>query len=65
MTTKLQGREQVDVALMAREITQSLIDMVLDHDKKDQGPLLAQIIDGMVSDYLERSGKAPNRRRDN
>jgi hypothetical protein len=55
----------VDVAFMNREITRSLIDTVLDQEEKHQGLLLAQIIGNLVDDYLERSGRPQNRRRDN
>jgi hypothetical protein len=46
--------EPVDVGFMAREITQNLIDMVLEQDEKHQGPLLAHIIGSLSDDYLER-----------
>jgi hypothetical protein len=36
---------------MAREITPSLIDMVLEHDEKHQGPLFAQIM-GSLSESI-------------
>ena len=38
----------------AREITHSLIDMVLEQDEKHQGPLLAQIMGSLSEEYLER-----------
>ena len=44
VTTKLQKGEPEDVAFMAREITHSLNDMVLEQDEKHQGPLLAHIV---------------------
>jgi len=65
VTSKLQAGEPVDVALMAREITQSLIDMVLEQDEKHQGPLLAHIIGSLSDEYLERRGLIQTRRRDN
>jgi hypothetical protein len=40
VTTKLQSGQPVDVGFMAREITGSLIDMVLQQEEKHQGPLL-------------------------
>ena len=65
VTTKLQKGEPADVASLTREITRSLIDIVMDQEEKQQGPLLAQIIGSMVDDYLERSGQTPDGRRDN
>ena len=65
VANRLQRREPADVTLITREITSSLIDIVLDQEEKHQGPLLAQIIGNMVDDYLERSGQSQNTRRDN
>jgi hypothetical protein len=42
----------VDVAFMAREITYSLIDTVLEQDEKNQGPLLAHIVGSLAEEYL-------------
>ena len=50
VTTKLQRGEPVDVPFMAREITGSLIDMVLEQEEKHQGPLLAQIMGCLSGD---------------
>ena len=65
VTSKLQRGEPVDVAFMAREITGSLIDIVLEQDEKHQGPLLAQIVGYLSGEYLERRGLIQSRRRDN
>jgi hypothetical protein len=65
VATKLQRGEPVDAAFMAREITLSLIDMVLEQDEKHQGPLLAQIMGNLGDEYLERRGFIQTRRRDN
>ena len=43
----------------------TLIDMVLEQDEKHQGPLLAQIIGSLSSEYLERRGLIQTRRHDN
>jgi hypothetical protein len=50
---------------MAREITHSLNDMVLEQDKKHQGPLLARIMASLADEYLKRRGPIQSRRRDN
>jgi hypothetical protein len=65
VTSKLQRREPVDVAFMAREISLSLIDMVLEQDEKHQGPLLAHIMGSLSDEYLKRRGLIQSRRRDN
>ncbi len=41
---------------MAYEITGSLIDIVLEQDEKHHGPLLAQIVEHLSGEYLERRG---------
>jgi len=65
VTTKLQTGEPVEVAFMAREMSLTLIDTVMDQDEKYQGPLLAQIIGSLGNEYLERRGLLQNGRRDN
>jgi hypothetical protein len=52
VTTKLQRGQPADVAFMAREITHSLIDMVLEQDEKHQGPLLTHIVRRLAEEYL-------------
>jgi hypothetical protein len=65
VTDKLKRREPADLWLITGEITRSLMDIVLDQEERHQGPLLAKIIGSLADDYLQRSGQAPNRRRDN
>ena len=65
VTTKLQTGEPVEVAFMAREMSLTLIDTVMDQDEKYQGPLLAQIIGSLGNEYLERRGLLQTGRRDN
>jgi DNA-binding protein Fis len=65
VTTKLQRGEPVDVAFMAREMSLPLIDMVMEQDEKHQGPLLAQIIESMGNEYLDRRELLQTGRRDN
>jgi hypothetical protein len=50
---------------MAREITHALINMVLEQDEKQQGPLLAHIAGSLADEYLKRRGLIQSRRRDN
>ena len=65
VTAKLQRGEPVDVALMAREMSLPLVDMVMEQDEKHQGPLLAQIMGCLGNEYLERRGLLQMERRDN
>jgi hypothetical protein len=50
---------------MAREITQSLVDMIMEQDEQNQAPLLAQIITSLGDEYLQRRGLIPTEHRDN
>jgi DNA-binding protein Fis len=65
MTDKLQRRQPVDVAHMAREISLCLVDMVIEQEDKNQGPLLAHIINNLTGEYLKGRGVTQARRRDN
>jgi hypothetical protein len=62
---RLQKGEPVDVAFMAREISQCLIDMVMEQEEKHQSLLLAHIVGHLGDEYLERRGVIPTGRRDN
>jgi hypothetical protein len=65
VTSKLQRGEPVDVSFMAREMSLPLIDMVMEQDEKHQGPLLAQSVGNLGSEYLEQRGLLQTGRRDN
>jgi hypothetical protein len=56
VTTKLQKREPVDVKFIAREMSLSLIEPVLEQDESHQGPLLAHILGNLSDEYLKRRG---------
>ena len=62
---KLRTNTPVDVAAMAREITQSLVDMIMEQDEQNQAPLLAQINKRLGDEYLQRRGLIPAEYRDN
>jgi DNA-binding protein Fis len=62
---KLRTNTPVDVAAMAREITQSLVDMIMEQDEQNQAPLLAQIITSLGDEYLQRRDLIPTEHRDN
>jgi hypothetical protein len=61
---KLRTNTPVNVAAMG-EITQSLVDMIMEQDEQNQAPLLAQIITSLGDEYLERRGLIPTEHRDN
>jgi hypothetical protein len=61
---KLRKDGTLDVAVMARETTQSLVDMIMDQDEKHHhAPLLALMILSLGDEYLQRTGIGE--RRDN
>jgi DNA-binding protein Fis len=62
---KLRTNTPIDIAAMAREITQSLVDMIMEQDEQNQAPLLAQIITSLGDEYLQRRGLIPTEHRDN
>jgi hypothetical protein len=49
----------------AREMAQSLVDIVMQQEEKHQAPLLAQTIASLGDEYLQRRGLIPTERRDN
>ena len=53
----------LDVAVMAHEMTQSLVDMIMDQDEHHHAPLLALMILSLGDEYLQRTGIGE--RRDN
>jgi DNA-binding protein Fis len=62
---KLETGEGIDVAEMAHELTQSLVDMIMEQDEQNQAPLLAQIITSLGDEYLQRRDLIPTEHRDN
>ena len=50
---KLRTNTPVDVAAMAREITQSLVDMIMEQDEQNQAPLLTAQCGGDKFQYKE------------
>ena len=60
---KLRKDGTLDVAVMAHEMTQSLVDMIMDQDEHDHAPLLALMILSLGGEYLQRTGIGE--RRDN
>jgi hypothetical protein len=65
VTYKLHAQEPVDVASIAREITLSLMDLVMEQDEKHQAALISHIISTLGGEYLERRGHSEPTRRDN
>jgi hypothetical protein len=53
---KLRKDGTLDVAVMAHEMTQSLVDMIMDQDEHDHAPLLALMILSLAGEYLQRTG---------
>ena len=60
---KLRKDGTLDVAVMAHEMTQSLVDMIVDQDEHHHAPLLALMILSLGGEYLQRTGIGE--RRDN
>ena len=60
---KLRKDGMLDVAVIAREMTQSLVDMIVDRDGHHHAPLLALTILSLGDEYLKRTGI--RERRDN
>jgi DNA-binding protein Fis len=65
VTYKLHAKEPVDVALIAGEITLSLLDLVMEQDEKHQAALVAHIVGTLGGEYLEKRGLFETTRRDN
>jgi DNA-binding protein Fis len=53
---KLETGEGIDVAEMAHELTQSLVDMIMEQEEEHQAPLLASIVVSLGDEYLQRRG---------
>ena len=53
---KLETGESIDVAEMAHELTQSLVDMIMEQEEEHQAPLLASIVVSLGDEYLQRRG---------
>jgi hypothetical protein len=53
----------LDVAVMAHEMTQSLVDMIVNQEEHHHAPLLALMILSLGDEYLQRTGIGE--RRDN
>ena len=60
---KLRKDGTLDVAVIAHEMTQSLVDMIMDQDEHHHAPLLALMILSLGDEYLQRTGIGE--RRDN
>jgi hypothetical protein len=60
---KLRNDGTLDVAVIAHEMTQSLVDMIVDQDEHHHAPLLALMILSLGDEYLQRTGIGE--RRDN
>jgi DNA-binding protein Fis len=65
VTYKLHAKEPVDVALIAGEITLSLLDLVMEQDETHQAALIAHIVGTLGGEYLEKRGLFETTRRDN
>ena len=62
---KLQTGEPVNVAAMACEMAESIVDMVVEQQEPNQAPLLATTIAALGDEYLQRRGLIETERRDN
>jgi hypothetical protein len=60
---KLRKDGTLDVAVMAHEMSQSLVDMIVGQDEQDHAPLFALMILSLGDEYLRRMGIGE--RRDN
>jgi hypothetical protein len=60
---KLRKDGSLDVAMMAHEMTQSLVDMIVEQEEHHHAPLFALMILSLGDEYLKRTGIAE--RRDN
>ena len=60
---KLRKDGTLDVAVMVHEMTQSLVDMIVDQEEHHHAPLLALMILSLGDEYLQRTGIGE--RRDN
>jgi hypothetical protein len=60
---KLRKDGTLDVAVMAHEMTQSLVDMIVNQEEHYHAPLLALMILSLGDEYLQRTGIGE--RRDN
>jgi hypothetical protein len=62
---KLQTDNPVNVVVMANEMVQSLVDVIIELDETQQAPLLASLIATLGDEYLGRRGLITTGRRDN
>ena len=53
---RMASGETIDVAEMAHEMAQSLVDMIVEQEKEHQAPLLASMIVSLGDEYLHRCG---------
>ena len=61
---KLETGGDIDVAEMAHELTQSLVDMIMEQEEEHQAPLLASIVVSLGDEYLQRRGFIETRPRE-
>ena len=50
---KMASGETIDVAEMAHEMAQSLVDIIMEQEKEHQAPLLASAVASLGDEYLE------------
>jgi hypothetical protein len=62
---KLQTDNPVNVVVMANEMIQSLVDVIMELDESQQAPLLASLIATLGDEYLRRRGLITTDRRGN
>jgi hypothetical protein len=53
---KLRKDGTLDVAMVAHEMTQSLVDMIVEQEEHHHAPLLALMILSLGQEYLQRTG---------
>ena len=53
---KMASGETIDVAEMAHEMAQSLVDIIMEQEKEHQAPLLASAVASLGDEYLQRCG---------
>ena len=54
---KLAAGEEIDVAAMAFEMAQCLVDVIMQQEEENQGTLFAYALTSLCEDYLQRRGE--------